>query len=68
MNPQQQAVLIGDAFNHCMANYLDMKDIYNMSLTCSSLYKKFDRNYMIQHIKRKLEYKLKRIFKELESG
>ena len=64
MYPLHKDVFGGNAFDHVISNYLDIKDIYNLSLTCNYLYNRFKKQYVEMHIKRRIEYHLKQIFKE----
>jgi len=64
MDSFQLQILTGYIFDNIIANYLDIKDIYNLSLVNRSLYHKINENYILTHIKTRIINNLKNIFED----
>jgi hypothetical protein len=62
MDSIQSQVLTGYIFDHTIAPYLDIKDLYNLSLVNQQLYHKINEKYIQTHIKYRITNSLKKIF------
>lgn len=62
LTPLQAYVLCGNTFDYVIAPYLNIKDIYNMSLVSGTLYKRMDEKYIMKHIQKRIVYGLQQIF------
>ena len=62
-NTVLDCTLYGNPFDNIIANYLNMRDIFNLKSVNRRFYYKLDNKYIFKTIKSRIENKLKKVFR-----